>query len=363
MSPGLSSNSTFRSFTIMESPTQPGSKILNSYFDFNRFILKACGVWMPKEDDPNKTRQYIINFALLFYSIFLYMPAEASYLFQNWSLSLFVRGFRDMLNHIMCLGKLFTWFRHRKEILKIMDDLQNSQFLYEEPSLLFKEASTAMEERTFVIEELSEEPTILMKEPTILMKESNILIKQNSLSTENTLSMEELKSFSPEKILKHNKKKADIWMKVFLIGVNSICVNMSISVLYVMIFNSKDNYVLRSDGKTVYSQELPVHIRLPFERDTKIAVFLAFLFEIIALDAFAWIIVGLDTLFTSLMSCVTAHFIILQGALKTIRQRCFVKFNIIENDSLYDSELLRDAMSKEMGKCVNHLQFLIEYVL
>lgn len=283
-------------------PEETAENLLEGYFKFNKFVLRTCGMWLPTKDETYKVLKWLYTIIILVYCLFLYYPAEAAVLFDELSLSIIVRSFRDMMNHICCQYKLFNWFLRRKRIIKCMKVLQTKEFIYEEHE-----------------------------------------------------------DFSPKNILKQNKREADIWAKVFLIGVNGICINMVLTVLYVFLFQSEDQYV-EVDGKMVYAQELPVRIRIPFDRTTKTSVLLSFVFEIIPLDIYAWIIVGLDTLFTSIMSCIGAHLMILQGGFKTIRGRCFKRLNMVEMEMLHDSDILANEMSKEMKKCIRHLQCLIEYV-
>lgn len=287
--------------TMMVEMYETGDTILKNYFTFNFFILKTCGMWIPKKDESFKVFKYAYSFILVFYSVCLYLPTEIAVLFDSWSLGVLVRSFRDMLNHLICLYKMFTWFRKRKQILEVIEILQSKEYT----------------------------------------------------------TYEEVDDYSPVDILKKHKKESDNWMKLFLVGVNAICINMCLSVLYVFIFDYETQYV-EKDGKLIYDQKLPVTIRIPFERTSRTSVLLSFVFEIIPLDIYAWIIVGLDTLFTGLMSCVGAHLVILQGAFRTIRKRCLKKLNMESAMFLHDPETLNKEMMKEMRKCIRHLQCLIK---
>lgn len=71
--------------------------------------------------------------------------------------------------------------------------------------------------------------------------------------------------------------------------------------------------------------------------------------------------VGLDTLFTSLMSCISAHLCIIQNAFKTIRPRCLKRLRLSENEMLHDTAELDREMLYEIKKCTQHLQMIIEY--
>ncbi|XP_017779792.1 PREDICTED: putative odorant receptor 92a [Nicrophorus vespilloides] len=171
---------------------------------------------------------------------------------------------------------------------------------------------------------------------------------------------EELGFFDASKIIKKHKKEADVWILLFLVFVNTICVNMCIAVCYSFFFKYQDLYA-EDNGKIVYAQKLPVIIVTPFEMVTRTSFILHFVFEILPLDIYAWMIVGLDGLFTSLMSCIAAHFCVLQEALRTIRPRCLKRLFLANNENtIYDSNQLNAEMLEEMKKCILHLQMLIK---
>nr|XP_022917888.1 putative odorant receptor 92a [Onthophagus taurus] len=135
---------------------------------------------------------------------------------------------------------------------------------------------------------------------------------------------------------------------------------MALSVFYVYIFKSNDYYVTLNDGTIIYNQKLPVTLSTPFNQNTRISVLFHFLFELIALDIYGWIIIGLDSLFTCMLSCITAQFWILGGAFETIKPRCLKRLNLDDNNEIHYPDILNREMMMEINKCIKHLQKLIE---
>nr|AVH87288.1 odorant receptor 47 [Holotrichia parallela] len=238
---------------------------------------------------------------LLTYCLLIYQPAETIVMFKSWNLSLLVKSLRDQLNHFICIYKIFLWFTKRRQILNILKGLQSQEFMYE---------------------------------------------KYNK--------------YNPGKILYKYKTKSDRWSKLFLYGVNGICFNMTLSVLYVYIFKYRDYSSEDEEGNLIYTQKLPVTLITPFKQNTRLGFILHFIFMILPLDIYGWIIIGLDTLFTSILNCITAHVLILNGAFETIRPRCLTRLKLNNrNLSSIDMKTLHNEMLKEQNKCIRHLQKLI----
>lgn len=64
-------------------------------------------------------------------------------------------------------------------------------------------------------------------------------------------------------------------------------------------------------------------------------------------------------MFTSLVSCISAHLDILSQAIKTIRPRCMERLQMPIKEHLHDTPELEEEMQKEMKKCVKHLDMLL----
>lgn len=76
-------------------------------------------------------------------------------------------------------------------------------------------------------------------------------------------------------------------------------------------------------------------------------------------NAHIYIVLGLDGLFVSFLSCLSAHFRILQGAFRTVKQRCLKKMQENVDQEHEKVENLNDAINIEMKKCVQRLQILM----
>lgn len=210
--------------------------IVDRYFHLNYFILKVAGIWIPNNTDTikEKTFHYAYDIFWLIYCLLLYQPAESAVMFQTWNLLTIVRSLRDQFNHLICIYKLYVWFTKRKLILNVIKRLQSKRFVYDG----------------------DEE-----------------YVKSNE-------------------IFKRHKKESEIWARIFLFGVNFICLNMCFSVLYLFIFHGDEQYKLDDDGNLIYAQVLPALLIVPYKRDTRITFILTFIFEILALDIYGWMIIG-----------------------------------------------------------------------
>lgn len=77
----------------------------------------------------------------------------------------------------------------------------------------------------------------------------------------------------------------------------------------------------------------------------------------------AVIITALDQLFINLLRILTCHVVILQGALRTIRERAVMKVEgRIQDDYGNNSAELEEQMFVELRKCIKHSQVLVRYV-
>lgn len=72
------------------------------------------------------------------------------------------------------------------------------------------------------------------------------------------------------------------------------------------------------------------------------------------------IFLGFDTIFTALVSNISAQLTILRGAFKTIRSRSLRNLGLAKVDVLRDPPELDKEMQKEMKKCARHLQVVFE---
>lgn len=198
-------------------------------------MLKVAAVWVPEKSAPFQKRvfHFVYNTWWLVYCVLIYQPAESGVLFETWNYLVFIRCLRDQFNHLICLYKLYRWFHRRTEIMYIIKILQSKQFYYDDYEGL----------------------------------------RQNEI------------------FMKH-KKGADVWGRIFLLGVNFICLSMFFSVFYVFIFKYESQYEEMEDGTFIYNQILPASLKLPYNITTRTTFIFTFIFEIFALDIYGWMIVG-----------------------------------------------------------------------
>lgn len=294
--------------------------VFSNFFDSNIFLLKLSGFWIYDVNTPSRIKysQLIYNVFWTIYLHFCYLPTELLYPFFHIDdgLNTVLRALRDGGNHWALLYKAINYYKTREDLLKLMKILQSNRFKYE-----------------------------------------------NS------------ETFNPKLIVQIEKKQAFRWTLYFWCFCNTICLTMFLSGLYVFIFE-QDKQFLEVDGEQIYVQKLPVYTVSPFGYGTRKAYLLTFFTTIVALTFYAWMIVGkinllstkkiitvnlfeaLDSLFISLMSCITAHVKILQGAFRTLRPRCLKRLGYLRADFLHDPPDLSYEMEEEIKVCSKHLQMI-----
>ncbi|XP_044255287.1 putative odorant receptor 92a [Tribolium madens] len=278
---------------------------LATYFDSNILLLKLTAFWI-YDDETTTSKKYLQHAYNIFWFFFLfvaYQPAELLYVYYSFNdLSVFLRALRDIGNHVSLAYKAFNYFIMRKDILQLMDTLQHGNYHYED-----------------------------------------------------------YKNFQPKLIVNEEKKQALKWTKYFLSFCNVLCGTLFANGLFTFLFMSDTQYV-EKNGQRVYQQEQPVNTVSPFGSGTKLQFFITFIYTIIALTFYAWMIVALDSLFITIMSCISGHLKILQGAFKTIRARCIMRTKmekLLKEETLHDPPFLEDCVDKEMVHCIKHLQIVL----
>lgn len=209
--------------------------VIDKYFDLNLFILKVAGIWIEDKNKPLKNRflSYLYNTFWIVFCLILYQPIETGVLFQTVDLLKLARSLRDQGNHLTCIFKLCVWFKNRKLILYVLKSLQSRKFEYEDYG-----------------------------------------------------------DFEPNKIYKAHRRESNSWAKIFLFGVNFICLNMCFSILYVFIFKYDSQYIVDDDGDVIYNQKFGGDLSLPFKVRNRTTFLLTFIFQVVALDIYGWMIIG-----------------------------------------------------------------------
>nr|UTN00960.1 odorant receptor [Semanotus bifasciatus] len=272
-----------------------------SYFDFNIARLKLAAVWIYEKNTPQRTIffQNCYNIFWATYLYFIYFPTEClATLDAHNDFTILIRDFRDMGNHIGLIIKAVNWYLKRKQILRLLKVLEHYNIYYEE----------------------SEE-------------------------------------CQPKVIIEKHRIKAEKWSKILFRLINTICGCMFISGIFVFIFKGEDNYVWEN-GVRYYRQKLPVNVFPLFGNKNRAQFLVTFIYVLAALTFYGWMISGLDSLFITILSCVSAHLRILESAIKTIRLRCCRRIGIIPKDELYDPLRLQMEMQNELKACLIHLQMV-----
>ncbi|XP_022917029.2 odorant receptor 23a-like isoform X1 [Onthophagus taurus] len=99
----------------------------------------------------------------------------------------------------------------------------------------------------------------------------------------------------------------------------------------------------------------PYNMWMPFNHDTPLKYGAMLLYQGLPHFAFIHAIIGSDTLLINLMNLIACHLVILQGAFRTIEERCQLK---IKKDNF--KLTLNETMVEEFKKMVRHLQVVIE---
>lgn len=288
--------------------TQPDkTHTLSAYFNSNISFLKLTALWI-YDDKTKTTKQYLQHFYNIVWFLYIfvaYQPAELLYVYYSFhDLSIFLRALRDIGNHVSLAYKAFNYFIVRKDLLKLMNTLQHGNYNYEDCG-----------------------------------------------------------DFRPKLIVNEEKKEALKWTKYFLNFCNAICLSMFANGVFTFIFMSEKQYILKN-GQRFYQQVQPVNTVSPFGSGTKLQFFVTFIYTMIALTFYAWMIVALDSLFITIMSCISSHLKILQGAFKTVRQRCIKRTNmgfIAKQEILHDPPVLQNCVEQEVIKCIKHLQTVLRF--
>jgi hypothetical protein len=199
---------------------------LTAYFDSNIFLLKLSGFWI--YDNDNKTaRKYFqhgYNAFWCFYMFVGYIPAEILYVYYSFNdLSVFLRALRDIGNHASLVYKTFNYFIMRKDLLNLIDTLQNGDYEYEDCD-----------------------------------------------------------DFQPSQIIKQEKKQALKWTKYFWNFCNAICLSMFLNGVVTFFFMADKQYIVKNN-ETIYEQEQPVNAVLPFGSGTKKAFFISFVYTVLSI--------------------------------------------------------------------------------
>ncbi|RZC36792.1 odorant receptor 92a [Asbolus verrucosus] len=281
--------------------------IFSTYFDYNIFLLKLTASWS-YDGKSKRTKRYLLklyNVLCFLYFLVIYLTSQILYIFHAFdNLNTFLRALREDGNAIGLLYKTANYYINKKDILNLMNILQNEDYQYEE-----------------------------------------------------------CEDFKPKQIVEKDIEFKNKCSRFFL---NFLLINRAIMwlfVFYTFVMLSEEEYVIEN-GEKVYKQRLPVNILFsPFGYGTKTKFFFTFNHVVFSGLFLGMKIVAFDVLFITLMSCVSSHLKLLRGAFKTIRPRCIKRINMVVDDHniLLDPKELQDETKKEMN--FNNMQKEFFYLL
>lgn len=299
------------------------NKYAPKYFSFHVKLLKISGMWIPPDGKIYEKRFYLI------YIIFVTLYAEIWYNTTEYIKLLFETSdnFEDivtevgmLISHALGSIKLFNYLHKMNKIQSMLYELENGHKIYE----CFND-------------------------------------------------------FNPEAVLKKCQITTTRLSFVFFMYINWVPLSkIIIAAPKIILYQTTRNETLHCDGL------LPYFSWFPFDINTYQTCNIAFIIQTIPMMFYAWqiacklqdlflrsinilalLITAHDIIFTSIMHFTKAHFIILQGAFISLRERCLNKLNIVDGrEILHDEEVpeLDREMMKEINQATKYLQILLRSV-
>ncbi|XP_018330857.1 odorant receptor 4-like [Agrilus planipennis] len=122
-----------------------------------------------------------------------------------------------------------------------------------------------------------------------------------------------------------------------------------------------ERYYIKDGFKNItvfeYTQPLPYISVVPWNyKSSHILFACTIIYQWYPLVIFAFIIIGFDSMFTSIANYSSAQLKVLQGAFKTIRPRSLQKLGLRDVPVMHDSPVLAKEMDRQINNCIDHLQ-------
>lgn len=269
----------------------------NDYFDVNIKVMRIATVWYSK--DESKLYKFYSIFCFVYCIVFC-TPSEFVSLVDTWrDINALVMNLGIALTHGIASLKVINWYIRRKEILLLMEILQDQQYHYK---------------------------------PT--------------------------KNFKPGMIIEKAKQTNITLTKMFFLIANMIPVSSYILAIINYFFRPHLLYTIDENGSTEFCKKLPFYSWIPFERSTDFSCFMAIIFQSYPFTYLTVMIVAMDTLYMGLINYATAHLLVLQEAFRDLRSSALSELSREneQNELLHDDELLEMTMMKHMKKCIIHFQ-------
>nr|UTN00973.1 odorant receptor [Semanotus bifasciatus] len=166
--------------------------------------------------------------------------------------------------------------------------------------------------------------------------------------------------FNPRQIFFQAKRNNQLVSKLLLGLYSFVGISAYISSKVSISFHMKENHF--TPNSSCYDF-LVYYFYIPFYCDTKRKCEGVILFMGLSLIVCSWIVASHDALYCALVNCLHTHFVILTGALKTIRKRVLLRLNLSQDFQIFHDEefsILENALYKELRHLTKHLIILLE---
>lgn len=275
-----------------------------TFFRFTMFFQKVCGFRVVERNGNLQVENYFpLLFLFVIYPIAIFFPLEVVMtVYNSKNLSNFIKVFTNTLTHFGVIFKIMTYYINRAKIFYCVNVLKNQKY------------------------DCKDTDTIFIK----------------------------------------YMKLADKWSKAYLTVGSFICFFMASSAFYFVVF----------EYKPLGEADI---ILFPDFGNSRLGFTSFWLYQMFPLSAYLWCSVGelmvnvlfliyfnsityhfsaMDSLYISALSCVCAHFEMLQFAFTSINRRCKVQtFASLEEQN--NIELQRN-LEKEFTNCVEKLQTMLK---
>lgn len=276
-----------------------------AFFRFTVFFQKVCGFRVVEQDGNLQVENYFpLLFLFVIYPIAIFFPLEIVMTVYNArNLSNFIKVFTNTVTHFGVIFKIMTYYVNRAQIFYCVNALKNQKY------------------------DCNDTDTIFIKYMTL----------------------------------------ADKWSKAYLTVGSFICFFMASSAFYFVVF----------EYKPLGEADI---ILFPDFGNTRLGFTLFWLYQMFPLSAYLWCSVGelmlhfffpiqfihttyylflaMDSLYISSLSCMCAHFEMLQLAFTSINRRCKTqRFARLEGQNNIE---LQRKMENELTNCVQKLQTVLK---
>ncbi|GLV39330.1 Odorant receptor 49b [Carabus blaptoides fortunei] len=270
-----------------------------SYFSFITIILKLAGAWEPAYD--SRWRNVLLDVynvvCLTFTLVFFYGSEVAFTIASRDNISLLLQCITWLATHTAAVFKTLLWLFNRRQILKVIRSLDASEFQYEATD-----------------------------------------------------------SFDPSEVMKMKNKYNYIYLSLHFWAGQMIPVTNCLGAI-ASLYLEQTNHDM-TVANTSVCDNLPFPTYIPWITDTKLRCLFTIIAQGIGVGTFGFMIISMDGMFTSSVSFITAHFLVLQGAFRSLLPRAMLNMKN-HNGNGHD---LDGQINVEMNKCVKHLQTLLSAV-